>query len=81
MKIIENIKYRVLVQCHHFLSENESEEKSFCLFVGEEYIVKFVYEKNGFTFVSLGDFTNQYGDTVSKTINLETFNSCFEEVK
>ncbi len=81
MKITENIKYRVLVQCHHFVSENESEETGFYLRAGEEYIVKFVYEKNGFTFVNLGDFTNQYGNTVSKTINLETFNSCFEEVK
>lgn len=81
MKIIENQKYRVLIECHHFVAENELEENGFYLRVGEEYIVKFVFEKNGSTFINLGDFTNQYGDTVSKTINLETFNSCFEEVK
>ncbi|MEI6480212.1 MAG: hypothetical protein WCO12_01680 [bacterium] len=79
MKIIENKKYRVLIECHHFTSQNELEEKGFVLFSGEEYVVKFVYEKNGSVFVNLGDFTNQYGNTVSRTINLETFNSCFEE--
>lgn len=78
---MENIKYRVLIECHHFVLENESEEKGFYLRAGEEYVVKFVYEKNGSVFINLGDFTNQYGNIVSRTINLETFNSCFEEVK
>jgi hypothetical protein len=81
MKITENQKYRVLIQCHHFLSENEQDEAGFVLFPKEEYIVEYVYEKNGSVFVNLGDFTNQYGDTVSRTVNLEIFNSCFEEVK
>jgi hypothetical protein len=45
MKITENQKYRVLIQCHHFLSENEQDEAGFVLFPKEEYIVEYVYEK------------------------------------
>ena len=81
MKIKEGQKYRVLIECHHFTIENEPEEKGFVLFSGEEYVVKFVYEKNESVFVNLGDFINEYGNTISRTINLKTFSSCFEESK
>ena len=81
MKIKKDQKYRVLIQCHHFVSENEPKEKGFYLRPEEQYTVEFVYEQNGVVFVNLGEFTDQNGNIISRTINLETFNTCFEEIK
>lgn len=80
MKIKENQKYRVLIECHHFTLENESEENRFVLFPGEEYVVKFVYEENESLFVNLGEYTNQYGNQISRTVSFDTFKTCFEEI-
>lgn len=80
MKIRKGQKYRVLIQCHHFANEDETQEKGFYLHPEEEYCVEYVYEKNGNVFVNLGEFKDQYDNLISRTLNLDTFNSCFEEM-
>jgi hypothetical protein len=88
MKIKKDQKYVALIGCKHFQTEdNELNpfmdlDNDFFILPGDVLEINYIYEKGGKVFVLFsGEYENEYGIKFVKMISLETFNSCFEEVK
>lgn len=77
MKIEVNKKYRARIQCHHF---SDDSDEGFYINTEDEYIVGFVFEKNNYVFVSISKIDDGLISPDAKSITIEMFTNCFEEV-
>ena len=82
MKVKKGNKYKVVTEVNHFKTLNDlTEREGFILFEGEEYTVDMIYDMDGKCFVNLGQYKDEFGQNKSRTLSLDTFKNCFDEVK
>lgn len=83
MKIKQNSKYRVIVDCYRTsLSKTASKNGVYEFKVGDKYAIDSVIEKGNDVFVNINRLVEDdlLIETEGKTITLELFKNCFEEV-
>lgn len=81
--IKQNSKYRVIVACNRVSWSKTTSEKNVCEFkVGDKYSIDSVTEKGNVVFVNINRLVEDdlLIETEGKTITLELFKNCFEEV-